>query len=104
MARILLLVSQPSAGGYLELAGRESSIATEIDKIGGIALKVNDDAGRVMSTQCLFAAGLYCMDQAKRACILDLIQDHCKQTGWPPSNTDLAEQLQKEWAKLPDAH
>lgn len=99
MARVLLLVSQPSAGGYLELLGRERSIANEIDTIGGIALKVNDDAACVMSTQCLFAAGLYCTDKAKRACIAELIDQHSKQTGWPPASTNLAEELCHEWKK-----
>lgn len=99
MARILLLVSQPSAGGYVELLGREKSIADEIDTIGGIALKVNDDAAHVMSTQCLFAAGLYCTDEAKRACIADLIEHNSKQTAWPPASTNLAGELQQEWAR-----
>lgn len=33
-----------------------------------------------MSTQCLFAAGLYCSDDSKRRCIVELIQGH---QGWP---------------------
>lgn len=99
MARILLLVSQPSAGGYLELLGRERSISDEIDTICGIALKVSDEAATVMSTQCLFAAGLYSTDQSKRTCIAELIEHNSRQTGWPPASTDLAEELRQEWAK-----
>lgn len=99
MARILLLVSQPSAGGYPELLSRERAIAEEIDTIGGIALKVIDDGAVVTSTQCLFAAGLYCTDEAKRICIAELIESHAEQTRWPPINTNLAEELREEWKR-----
>jgi len=51
-----------------------------------------------MSTQCLFAAGLYCTDMDKRDCIAELIADHSMHTGWP-TNTDLAEELRAEWSK-----
>lgn len=98
MARILLLINQPSAGGYLEYLGRDKIITECIDVIGGIALKLTDDACRLMSTQCLFAAGLYCTNDAKRYCIAQLIQDHSHHTGWP-SNMDLAEELRAEWMK-----
>lgn len=98
MARILLLIHQPAANGYLEYMGRDRIITDCIDTIGGIALKLNDDASRFMSTQCLFAAGLFCNDEAKRTCIAELIQDHQAHTGWP-INANLAEELQQEWTK-----
>lgn len=98
MARILLLIHQPAAGGYLEYLSRDKNIVESIDTIGGIALNLKDDASRLMSTQCLFAAGLYCTDNAKRNRIAELIQDHSAHTGWP-SNTDLAEELRTEWLK-----
>lgn len=93
-----LLIHQPAAGGYLEYLGREKIITDCIETIGGIALKLTDDASRLMSTQCLFAAGLYCTDLEKRNCIAGLITDHSMHTGWP-SNTDLAEELRTEWSK-----
>ena len=98
MAKILLLINQPSAGGYLEYLGRDKLINECIDTIGGIAMQIADDACRLMSTQCLYAAGLYCNDEAKRYCIAELIQDHSNHIGWP-SNTDLAEELRAEWRK-----
>ena len=100
MARILLLIHQPAAGGYLEYLSRDKVITECIDTIGGIALRLTDDASRLMSTQCLFAAGLYCTDNAKRTCIAELVQDHSNQTGWP-TNTNLAEELRNEWLKQP---
>ncbi|EGP91883.1 uncharacterized protein MYCGRDRAFT_67482 [Zymoseptoria tritici IPO323] len=98
MARILLLINQPSAGGYLEYLSRDRIIVECIDTIGGIAMKLSDDASRLMSTQCLFAAGLYCNDEAKRQCITELIDEHASMTGWPV-NTNLSEELRQEWAR-----
>lgn len=98
MARILLLIHQPAAGGYLEYLGRDKIITECIDTIGGIAMKLTDDASRLMSTQCLYAAGLYCTDDSKRACTAELIQEHQAHTGWPV-NSDLAEELRTEWSK-----
>ena len=98
MARILLLINKPAAGGYLEYMSRDKIISESIDMIGGIAMKLTDNASRLMSSQCLFAAGLYCNDPAKRECIAELISDHSAHTGWP-SNGDLAEELRAEWSK-----
>lgn len=98
MARILLLIHQPAAGGYLEYLSRDRIITECIDTVGGIAMKLTDDASRLMSTQCLFATGMYCKDDAKRAYILELIEDHQGHTGWPADGS-LAEELRAEWLK-----
>ncbi|KAK5690823.1 hypothetical protein LTR97_011984 [Elasticomyces elasticus] len=112
MARLLLLIHQPAAGGYLEygeITGKGDprfeheltfgqDITACIDEIGSVAMNVLDDASRLMSTQCLFAAGLYCTDNVKRECIAELITEHATHTGWP-SNVDLAEELRLEWSR-----
>lgn len=98
MARILLLINEPAIGGYMEYQSREKIISDCIDTIGGIALNMTDNAARLMSTQCLFAAGLYCGDSDKRNCIAALIDDHSGHTGWP-TNTDLGQELRVEWSK-----
>lgn len=97
-ARILLLVNQPAAGGYLECQSRERTIAECVDTVGGVAMKLSDDATRLMSTQCLYAAGLYCSVPAKQNSIAELIRDHSAHTGWP-TNTDLVEELRVHWAE-----
>jgi len=97
-ARILLLVNQPAAGGYLECQSRERTIAECVDTVGGVAMKLSDDATRLMSTQCLYAAGLYCTVPAKQNSIAELIRDHSAHTGWP-TNTDLVEELRVHWAE-----
>ncbi|KAK3683164.1 hypothetical protein LTR37_020503 [Vermiconidia calcicola] len=96
MARILLLIHQPAPEGHRAYLSRDKHITQCIDTIGGIALELTDEASRLMSTQCLFAVGLYCTDETKRARIGELIREHSSHTGWP-SNIDLAEELQLEW-------
>ncbi len=97
MARILLLVHQPAAGGYLEYLGRDKTISDCIDQIGGIAMALTDDASRLVSRQCLYSAGLYCKDDPKREGIISLIKDHSKHSGWPANNS-LFEELRIEWS------
>ena len=82
----------------MEYLARDKVITECIDTIGGVAMKLTDDASRLMSTQCLYAAGLFCTDNDKREYIAELIRDHQGHTGWPV-NTDLAEELRSEWAK-----
>lgn len=98
VARILLLVNQPAAGGYVECQSRERIIAECVDTVGGIALKLVDDASQLMSTQCLYAAGLYCTVPAKQDCLADLIRTHSAHTGWP-TNADLVQELRVHWAE-----
>jgi hypothetical protein len=98
MARILLLVHQSALGGYQEYLGRENAVSECIDTIGGIARTLTEDACRLISTQCLYAAGLHCKDVAKRNSIVELIHDHSRHTGWP-TNSDLADELQQQWLK-----
>lgn len=97
-ARILLLVNQPAAGGYLECQSRERTIADCVDTIAGIAMRLSDDASRLMSTQCLYAAGLYCTVPVKQNSIADLLRRHSAHTGWP-TNADLVEELRVHWAE-----
>jgi hypothetical protein len=97
-ARILLLVNHPAAGGYLECQSRERTIADCVDTIAGIAMRLSDDASRLMSTQCLYAAGLYCTVSAKQNSIAELLRQHSRHTGWP-TNADLVEELRVHWAE-----
>ncbi|OCL05624.1 hypothetical protein AOQ84DRAFT_366488 [Glonium stellatum] len=96
-ARILLLVHRPAAGGYIEYTERLKQLIDAVDTISGIATTLEEDAASVISTQCLFGAGLYTQDPAKRDAILDLIEAHQERTGWPVSS--LRDELIAEWAK-----
>jgi hypothetical protein len=95
---ILLLIHRPATGGFREYFNREQQLIKAIDTIVGIALTVDDDAASIISTQCLFAAGLYCHDDAKREVILRLLEESQGRTGWPVGN--LGDELKAEWANV----
>jgi len=78
---------------------REGIMLQSIDTICGIAMTLEDEPASVMSTQCVFAAGLYAREDSKRQEIKKLLTLHQSRTGWPPSS--LAEELEAEWRSLP---
>lgn len=96
-ARILLLVHQPAAGGYREYFVREKDLNAAIDMIVGLAMTIDYEPAEVVSTQCLFAAGLYANELFKREKICELIEKHQRNTGWPVQS--LADELRTEWAR-----
>jgi hypothetical protein len=96
-ARILLFVHRPAAGGFLEYAERSKQLTDAIDAIGGIASTLTEEAACVVSTQCLFGAGLYTHELPKREAILSMIKAHQDRTGWPVNG--LGEELVGEWRK-----
>ncbi|KAF2087784.1 hypothetical protein K490DRAFT_40883 [Saccharata proteae CBS 121410] len=96
-ARILLLVHQPAAGGYREYFTREKLLNEAIDTICGIGSVIEDEPASFISTQCLFAAGLYVQDDSKKEAILELIDTQQRRTRWPVSR--LTDELRAEWAK-----
>ncbi|KAK8209425.1 hypothetical protein IWZ01DRAFT_318041 [Phyllosticta capitalensis] len=110
-ARILLLVQQPAAGGYREYLTRDAALQSAIDTIGGVATFLDAQPGSVyskgasnevagaavVSTQCLYAAGLYVNDDGKRQEICRLIERHQEKTRWPVQS--LADELRAEWSR-----
>jgi len=96
-ARILLLVHEPSVGGYNEFLRREKHLSDAVDAICGIAVTITDEPSTITSTQCLFAAGLFTHDRdpRKREAIVKLIDEGQIRTGWPVNS--LTEELQAEW-------
>ncbi|KAI4765531.1 hypothetical protein E4T52_01704 [Aureobasidium sp. EXF-3400] len=100
-AKILLQICTPAAGELKDYAARERALHESIDTICGIALATEDDAAMVVSTQCVFAAGLHTRDSIKRIAILEIITQHQNRTGWPVH--DLRVDLEAEWTKTDDA-
>ncbi|KAL1646019.1 hypothetical protein SLS58_003439 [Diplodia intermedia] len=96
-ARILLLIHQPAAGGYREYLAREKELNNAIDTIVGLAMTIDYEPAEVVSTQCLFAAGLYANEMFKREKICELMEKHQRSTGWPVQS--LSEELRNEWAR-----
>jgi hypothetical protein len=84
--------------GDKELMSRRTSLHAAVDVICGIASCTDDDAGTVISTQCLFAAGPHVQDVAKRVEVLQLLRSHRERTGWP--HYDLVEELENNWSTV----
>jgi hypothetical protein len=95
-ARILLAVHSPAVSGLKELERLHQTLDNAVDQIGGIACSTRSTAAIIVSTQCLFAAGLNTRDSSKREHICKLLRSHQCHTGWPVN--DLAQDLQTEWA------
>jgi hypothetical protein len=81
--------------GLKELERLHQTLDNAIDQIGGIACTTRSTAAIIVSTQCLFAAGLNTRDPSKREHIARLLRSHQSNTGWPVN--DLAQDLQTEW-------
>ena len=95
-ARIMLAVHSPVVSGLKELERLQQTLNDAINYIGGVACTTTNTAATIISTQCLFAAGLNTRDLAKRDQIVQLLRAHQSCTGWPVH--DLARDLQVEWA------
>lgn len=95
LAKVLISVNKPAPGGLRECLGREREVSEAIDTICGIALTIKDEPATVLSTQCLFAAGLYTQPAVKRQAILELLAAHQDFTGWPVNR--LENELKAEW-------
>ncbi|KAI5194240.1 hypothetical protein E4T39_08718 [Aureobasidium subglaciale] len=94
-ARIMLAVHSPVMSGLKELERLQQTLDDAVSYIGGIACTTNNTAAIIISTQCLFAAGLNTRDLPKREQIARLLRSHQSCTGWPVH--DLAQDLQAEW-------
>ncbi|PVH76948.1 hypothetical protein DL98DRAFT_639679 [Cadophora sp. DSE1049] len=82
-SRILLLLNRPNLGGINEAMQQQAALDRHSGVICGIALMMSDFSSSIMSSQCLFIAGLCTHDQQRRKEIVRLIQDCRQRTGWP---------------------
>lgn len=95
----MLAVHSPAVSGLRELERHRQTLDHAIHQIGGIACTTTNTAAIIISTQCLFAAGLNTRDSKKREHISRLLRSHQSQTGWPVN--DLVQDLQAEWTLDP---
>lgn len=94
-ARILVLLHRPSLGGLNRYMEQQIVLARCVGYICGIAMTLSDDASCIMSSQCLFIAGMCIQDVLQREAVIKLI-DSCRQrTGWPIKS--LSEELKEFW-------
>ncbi|KAH8602912.1 hypothetical protein B0O99DRAFT_647720 [Bisporella sp. PMI_857] len=95
-ARILLLLHKPSLGGRREFMEQQHLVSKCINTICGIALTLTDDASSLMSSQCLFIAGMCVQETAKRQVLLENIDLCQRRSGWPTRS--LSEELKSDWS------
>ncbi|KAL3425562.1 Zn(II)2Cys6 transcription factor [Phlyctema vagabunda] len=97
-ARILILLHRPSFGGMRGYMEQQKLLTKAVETICGIAITLTDDASSVMSSQCLYIAGLCIQDASQRGAVLSMIDSCHQRIGWPTKS--LSEDLKSEWAKM----
>lgn len=90
----MLAVHSPAVSGLKELERLQQTLDDAVNCIGGIACTTTDTAAIIVSTQCLFAAGLNTRDTVRRDQIAKMLQTHQSRTGWPVN--DLSQDLQAQ--------
>lgn len=97
-ALILISLHRPRAGGidaYLEQKGK---LKQGIMMVCGIASTLTDFASGVMSSQCVFIAGMSVEDIGQRVSVIQLLDDCRARTGWPAKS--LGEELSMIWQRF----
>lgn len=69
-----------------------------IDDICSIGMAITDDAASIMSSGCIFVAGLHTKDKLRRTAILEMLGIHKERTGFPL--VDFRIELHAHWAKV----
>ncbi|OJD40232.1 zn 2cys6 transcription factor [Diplodia corticola] len=95
-ARILIDLHRPFLGGLSGYVHKQKEMMKCAETICGIARPLTDDAASLMSSQCLYIAGLVVQDTKQQEAILDLINECRLRTGWPIK--PLGEELQALWS------
>ncbi|KAL4936593.1 hypothetical protein BDV06DRAFT_233258 [Aspergillus oleicola] len=95
VAHILIHAHEPCAGGLDHHVQRQTRIRQCVEVICGIAMTLKDDASCLISSQCLFIAGLFTQDTRARECVLDLLESCRRRAGWPVRS--FGDELKKLW-------
>ncbi|KAL2870459.1 Zn(II)2Cys6 transcription factor [Aspergillus lucknowensis] len=98
VAHILIYSHEPCLGGLDRFLERQANIRQCVEIICGIAMALKDDASSLISSQCLFIAGMFTHDSRSRECVLDLLESCRRQTGWPAHS--FGEELKRLWMTL----
>ncbi|KAI0098989.1 hypothetical protein F4776DRAFT_658403 [Hypoxylon sp. NC0597] len=97
-AQILILLYKPSLGGIRGYAEQQRLMEAAASTICRIAMTLTDAASSIMSSQCLYIAGLSIQNPQQREDVVRLIDKCHSKTGWPRAS--LSGDLRKDWAKL----
>jgi hypothetical protein len=95
-SRLLLLENMPALGGMKEILQRRQQFEKARNAMIGIAMCTVDPAAVLVSTMCLYAAGLHVEQPEEQALVVQLLQEHQQKTGWP--SYDMAAELESHWS------
>jgi hypothetical protein len=98
-ARLIILVHRPvTSAGFDSHSKLQRQLSSVVSMICGIAMALEDEGCQIISSQCLFAAGLSVTDETWRSEIISLIGACEERSGWPMSA--LQEDLRQAWRKV----
>ncbi|KAL2401083.1 hypothetical protein ABEF95_010139 [Exophiala dermatitidis] len=98
-SRILLLLHRPFVRGLEDLVRQQKEIATYVETICGLAATTASDyASSIMTSQCLFIAGLCIRDPRQRTALIELLDACRRSSSWPIQS--LSAELQMIWNGL----
>ncbi|OTA60464.1 hypothetical protein K449DRAFT_415252 [Hypoxylon sp. EC38] len=97
-AQILILLHKPSLGGIRGYAEQQRLMEAAASIVCRIAMTLTDAASSLMSSQCLYIAGLSIQNPQQRENVVRLIDGCHSKTGWPRAS--LSGDLKQDWAKL----
>ena len=84
-------------GGFKEILQREKILNTAVDTICGVAMALYDDSASIISSGCVFVAGLHTKHHGKRMAIIDILTDHKNRTGFPLAS--FQDELCAQWTQ-----
>ncbi|KAM0239585.1 hypothetical protein ACHAP5_008233 [Fusarium lateritium] len=98
--RILIAAHEPHLSGIQGLLKRQRNIQTNIDMVCGIGMTLTEDASSMLSSQCLFIAGMFMQNPREKNCVLEMLDSCQRRCGWPTPS--LRPELEQIWEN-PDA-
>ncbi|KAH7145452.1 fungal-specific transcription factor domain-containing protein [Dactylonectria estremocensis] len=93
----LISLHRPRAGGIDTYLEQKGILKQGIAMVCGIASTLTDFSSGVMSSQCVFIAGMSVEDAAQRTTVLKLLDDCKRRTGWPVKS--LGDELSRIWQR-----
>ncbi|KAH6976162.1 hypothetical protein BKA56DRAFT_488860 [Ilyonectria sp. MPI-CAGE-AT-0026] len=100
VSQILIYANEPCLGGLESFMKRQKTIQDSIEMVCGIGMTLTEDASSMLSSQCLFIAGMFMQNPRQRSCVLEML-DSCRvRCGWPTPS--LGSELEQIWGN-PDS-
>ncbi|ENH72007.1 hypothetical protein FOC1_g10001856 [Fusarium oxysporum f. sp. cubense race 1] len=99
-SKILITAHEPHLDGIQGLLKCQKEIQESIRMVCGIGMTLTEDASSMLSSQCLFIAGMFMQNPRERECVLEMLDTCQKRCGWPTPS--LRSELGQIWEN-PDA-